>query len=194
MNILITPNYVNKKTQLDPAWLEMLTGTDNTVYKYDTMLVTADNYDVLLLTGGNDIVGYEKQNPSDVDRDTAENALIQEFIKAGKSIIGVCRGAHLLNIYFGGTLEPVSNHDGQFHMLKSVTSHQPGLSMTLSYHRWGIQQLGKNLSATWLASKDDTIEAFEHQTLPIYGILWHPERTPHGFIPNKIKDILCLNY
>ena len=44
-----------------------------------------------------------------------------------------------------------------------------------SRHNNKIGVLGKNLKAT-AYSNDHVIEAIEHDTLPIYGVEWHPER------------------
>ena len=46
-----------------------------------------------------------------------------------------------------------------------------------SFHHWGIaeSQLAKSLRPFALA-QDKTIEGFYHKSLPIAGIMWHPER------------------
>ena len=64
----------------------------------------------LLLPGGGDMdpayYGQENRgsNPPDVLRDTVEMRLVKEFLKQGKPIFGICRGAQVLNVALGGTL------------------------------------------------------------------------------------------
>ena len=36
--------------------------------------------------------------------------------------------------------------------------------------------LGKNIEPFAIAENDKTIEGFFHKTLPIVGVMWHPER------------------
>ena len=33
-------------------------------------------------------------------------------------------------------------------------------------------------------------EAFKHNTLPIYGMLWHPERMDDPVLPPEVKKLL----
>ena len=56
--------------------------------------------------------------------------------------------------------------------------HCPELQVN-SFHNNIIKQkdLGKNLESFAIAN-DQTIEGFYHTKLPIFGIMWHPERTP----------------
>ena len=44
------------------------------------------------------------------------------------------------------------------------------------YHKQQVKDLGKGLIATqWDADDPDLIEGFEHETLPVYGVQWHPD-------------------
>ena len=43
-----------------------------------------------------------------------------------------------------------------------------------SYHHQAIRTVGKGLVATATAP-DGIIEALEHETLPVFGVQWHPE-------------------
>ena len=66
--------------------------------------------DLLLLPGGSDVhprfYGQQINGSTDIDeaRDERELALVDEFLRAGKPVVGICRGLQLLNVYFGGTL------------------------------------------------------------------------------------------
>ncbi|MFP5406249.1 MAG: gamma-glutamyl-gamma-aminobutyrate hydrolase family protein, partial [Gammaproteobacteria bacterium] len=67
--------------------------------------------DGLMLQGGADVSprSYGKQPmraewAGDIVRDRYEMELIHEFMAQGKPVFGICRGAQLLNVAFGGTL------------------------------------------------------------------------------------------
>ncbi len=65
----------------------------------------------LLLIGGVDVdpalYGAERHNKTDkgsTDRDSVELALVREFVRDGRPILAICRGAQVLNVALGGTL------------------------------------------------------------------------------------------
>jgi putative glutamine amidotransferase len=65
----------------------------------------------LVLQGGSDLsptsygeVPLRPEWSGDRVRDEVEIALVREFCRQGKPILGVCRGLQLLNVAFGGTL------------------------------------------------------------------------------------------
>lgn len=70
-----------------------------------------DDLDGLLLHGGADVCprsyGEEPLRPEwegDEIRDRYELELVRAFHDAGKPVLGICRGAQILNVAFGGTL------------------------------------------------------------------------------------------
>ncbi len=92
------------------------------------------DYDGLILCGGGDIdpsYYHEEVNGSvaiDLARDNVEFALLEAYIRAGKPVLGICRGFQLINIYFGGTLHqdiPETNihaKDGDQYRTHTVTA------------------------------------------------------------------------
>lgn len=73
-----------------------------------TLMLSCDG---LLLMGGVDVnpalYGAERHPKTDEGcefRDQTEIALVREFVKDGRPIFGICRGAQVLNVAFGGTL------------------------------------------------------------------------------------------
>lgn len=151
--------------------------------------VNPAKYDGLVLPGGGDIDPslYGKKKNSHcfgIDRklDKFQISLTLKFAKAGKPVIGLCRGAQVINVAFGGTLyQHISGwHIGSrkvkiakgswlYNMFKATetTSH--------SHHQCALK-LGKGLKATQWDARDGHIEAVEHTEYPVYGLQWHPER------------------
>lgn len=160
--------------------------------------------DGLVLQGGADVspqsygeVALQPEWSGDITRDVYECALVEEFLKQGKPIFGICRGAQLLNVYFGGTLYQDINHqmpnsfvhrnwdiyDQNFHeinfekqsLLESLYSN-PKNAKVNSIHHQGIKDLGKNLIVEARSSNDGIVEAFKHigDTF-VYAVQWHPE-------------------
>ena len=157
--------------------------------------------DGILFTGsGSDISPalYGQENNGalgcDAELDEMELKLFEAFYKAGKPILGVCRGQQLINVALGGTLyqDAPSQHPGigthrsddetvnTFHTVKTL----PGSRMealfgpelrTNSYHHQAIQNLAPGLIATAKAD-DGIIEAIEHESRPILAVQFHPER------------------
>ncbi len=66
--------------------------------------------DGLIVGGGDDIsptlYGGDVKITArlDLDRDALERQLVEQAITAGKPVLGICRGAQMLNIALGGTL------------------------------------------------------------------------------------------
>ncbi len=71
---------------------------------------TPDDYHGVVITGGHDVepVLYaaepEVKPNYDPERDELENAVIKSALASQKPLLGICRGAQLLNICLGGTL------------------------------------------------------------------------------------------
>ena len=71
----------------------------------------AKSLDGLVLQGGADVdpaaYGEEAMKPEwagDRTRDMYEMELLHEFLEEGKPVLGICRGAQLINVALGGTL------------------------------------------------------------------------------------------
>ena len=125
--------------------------------------------DGLILTGGNDIGSCSQ-------RDITELALLDWARVKSLPVLGVCRGAQMLQHVCGGALCPVAEHQMVAH---HKVVWQDRILIVNSYHKQGISapELAHGLKPQALA-QDNTVEAFSHNTLPWFGTLWHPEREP----------------
>lgn len=155
----------------------------------------AGKYDALILSGGADVepAFYGQENNAcfgiDRARDEAEFRLIEAFRKAGKPILGICRGHQVLNVYFGGTLVQHLPAAEQHQWTKTgdsvhETDAEPASFLASLYgthfavnsaHHQGIDRLAEALKTVQTAA-DGTIEACVHKDEPIWSVQWHPER------------------
>lgn len=161
----------------------------------------AEIADGVLFTGGRqDIVPslYGDENRKalgcDPELDDFELKLFDAFYKRKKPIMGICRGIQLINVALGGTMiqdipdeiPERSAHLGE--QIGNIPMHPvmatPGsLFHTLfgeefktnSHHHQAVKDCGKGMFASGITD-DGVIEAIEHESLPIYGAQWHPER------------------
>lgn len=159
-----------KKVIPDFAWVMLPNSPENT-----RILCEQNIFDGIVLSGGDDIGKYK-------GRDLSEIILLNYAIKNALPLIGICRGAQMINYYFGGKINKVNSkiHVAQRHRMNFISSFysQEMTEEVNSYHNYGIysSQLARPLIPFAFTGGDNTVEAFYHCALPLYGILWHPER------------------
>ncbi len=155
----------------------------------------------LVITGGKDIdpvsYGQARHPATDEpggDRDAWEFALLAEALGRGLPVLGICRGAQVLNVALGGTLHQhlpeVIGHCGHRAGNAVFTTMPvrtvPGTRLAdlvgescdvQCYHHQAIAELGERLV---ISGRDDdgVIEAIE---LPgerfVLAVQWHPEES-----------------
>ncbi len=155
----------------------------------------AEMCDGLILSGGQDLnpamLGEEKLNNTvswDDIRDEYEMKLFKAFMAKGKPILGICRGFQFINVALGGGLyQDLVEQMGLVHMnvdiRHKVTTKEGSLLHKMfgpefrvnSTHHQAVRELGEGLVGT-AYSVEGICEAFEHETLPVYGTQFHPER------------------
>ena len=96
-------------------------------------------------------------------------------------LLGVCRGMQMVCHYFGSQLEARKGHVNQLHPVeirkKGVWESFYGSTPQVnSYHQFCVTHLEDGLRETARMSRDQTIEAVEHEEFKIAGMMWHPER------------------
>ena len=164
----------------------------------------AAEMDGLVLQGGSDVApesyGEKPIRPEwkgDYIRDQYEIALVREFIKQGKPVLGVCRGAQLINVAFGGTLyqdielqiKGAQNHrnwdiyDQNFHSIRiepgsGLSKLYPGMihAKVNTIHHQALKDLGRGLRIEARSDSDGVIEAIRHEGPAfVFAVQWHPE-------------------
>jgi putative glutamine amidotransferase len=156
--------------------------------------------DGLIIAGGEDVNperygqprGVHTQEPHQT-RDHWEDLLMGAALKARLPLLGICRGAQLLNVHLGGTLHQhlpdVVGHnryqvgDGLFHP-EEVTL-EPGSAVArifgstttlgLAFHHQGIDTVAPGLTVTGRGF-DGVVQALEIDAHPFgLAVQWHPE-------------------
>jgi len=162
--------------------------------------------DGLVLQGGSDVspksYGEKALKPEwegDFIRDQYEISLVREFMAQEKPVLGICRGAQLLNVAFGGTLyQDIGTqfararvhrdweiYDRNFHEIRFEKDSMlgklcPGTQggRVNSVHHQAIRDLGKGLVIEARSADDGVIEAIRGDDdckSFIYAVQWHPE-------------------
>ena len=75
--------------------------------------------------------------------------------------------------------------------MRLISSYICFINVTNSFHKNTIStpQLSLNLRPIALHTVDHTVEAAFHETLPIVGLMWHPERNSDKFDKQIISSI-----
>ena len=124
----------------------------------------------IVLTGGNSLCIYGGNAP---ERDEMDQELISLAIHNKVPVYGFCRGMQSILSYFGNTLENVEGHVAVRHLVQE----EQGSYEVNSYHNQACKKLIENCGLIITArSADGIIEAVCHESLPIVGTMWHPER------------------
>jgi putative glutamine amidotransferase len=136
--------------------------------------VNITDLDALIITGGDD----------HVIRNQVEHELANFMFSRNLPVIGICHGCQLLTTKLGGSVVPVEDHQDSYH---EVTYHEQQ-HLVNSYHTLRIEQAPP--SATVLARDPDGYpEAWISGHTA--GIMWHPERMAHSWIPEEISKLIC---
>lgn len=159
-------------------------------------------YDGLLISGGVDISPdiYGQENTSsyrcEPERDQFELSLLRDAMANKKPVLGICRGAQLINVAMGGTLHQEAGKVFRYYTpAKTITDKIIRLKASYisgsrwlkeifsedekhyinSIHHQAINQLGKNL----IRIADDhhgMTQAIEYTGESfVVGLQWHPE-------------------
>jgi putative glutamine amidotransferase len=136
---------------------------------------TTIDFDCLILSGGND----------SVNRHYTEDALFKHAIESNKPIVGICHGAFAVNDLTGGINGLIDGHHSSTH---NVTIGDQTYLVN-SFHSQTIKHTSDDMIVTAVDDKGN-IEAFQHETLPIYGIVWHPERMSRAVLTPDVARLL----
>lgn len=176
----------------------------------DTLL---DRLDGLVLSGGGDIDqarygGNAHETIYEVDplRDEFELALAREAAEHRIPTLAICRGMHIANVAFGGTMfEDINAHfpDALEHWRDGHAAIEPQHRVTVdadsttaaalgkdavevnTIHHQALRQVAVQFRVTGKAP-DGVIESIEptDASWPMWGVQWHPEYLGANDIPS----------
>ena len=141
--------------------------TDNLAVRVEDL----DHFDALIVSPGPGL--------------PAESGRLMELLAGAVErkmpVLGVCLGMQAIAEHFGGTLynqkevkhgqaETIS-HKGESRLFKGI----PEVFTVGLYHSWAVSEpLPEKLKATSY-SENGVMMSLEHETLPVYGVQFHPE-------------------
>ncbi|MDZ7681996.1 MAG: gamma-glutamyl-gamma-aminobutyrate hydrolase family protein [Fodinibius sp.] len=130
----------------------------------------------------------------DNDRDELEFNLLERAIENGIPVLGICRGAQLINIYRGGTLH--NDITGYYTEVPRVNSVWPKKKVQLdrnsklyqllehqslwvnAMHHQAVDELGDRLQVV-AREENGIVQALESRGEQfLLGVQWHPEYMP----------------
>lgn len=139
---------------------------------------------------------FSTSAPTGIDnkRDDLEFDLLAKALDKGVPVLGICRGAQLLNIHFGGTLHrDISNYYSEIPRVTSVwpkkkiqVEEGSKLFKILDFsrvwvnamHHQAVNEIGNDLKVV-AREESGVIQAIEHRGDQfVVGVQWHPEYMP----------------
>ena len=180
-----------------------------------------DLVDGLILSGGHDLDPHlygeeidQKSRETWPDRDAFDMALLKRAEETGKPVLGICRGAQIINVAHGGSMwQDLSLRPGN--TLKHMQATRPDVGthvvkiksgttlekimggsslMTNSFHHQLIKEVAPDLTESASAS-DGVTEALESTDGKVIAVQWHPEEmhanpAPEAAIMNRLFKYL----
>ena len=154
----------------------------------------------VIVGGGNDIdpgiYGGDISTSPNVDpkRDSYELEVLAEADRRALPVLGICRGAQLINVHSGGTLlgdlaknRKLTSNKGTLLARKHISISPDstlaawvGATSTYvnSLHHQAVKEPGKELQVT-ARDRDGIVQAIESTAGPLrVGVQWHPEYLP----------------
>jgi len=157
----------------------------------------------LLLGALRALFASHSRQPYDPDRDQMEQHLIQYALYNELPVLGICRGAQLMNVTLGGTLH---QHIGHFYTEETgnIRSVLPRKSISLApgsrlhqllqvpacrvnaLHYQSIKDLGDEVVVS-ASESSGVVQAIERRGHPFFvGVQWHPEYMPQSRLQQRL--------
>ncbi len=187
LRVEIIKEYEEKRDALSHDWIDFFGKLNflpilipNKLHDIEAFLKEM-KLDGLILSGGDNI-------GDDPERDITEKKIINFALSEKIPLLGVCRGMQVLNQFFNGKIiiQSDDTHVNCNHFIEITNSKFLNFQRLKvnSFHNNLINNeiLGDNLIPFAISKDDETIEGFYHESFPILGVMWHPERdnlNPH---------------
>jgi len=147
------------------------------------------------------------QPRQDLERDRMEKELCRYALQNRLPVLGICRGAQMINVALGGTLHQQTRmfytetpHARSVFPVKRVYLTRNGKLRKIlgngtcfvnSLHDQAVKKMGTNLAVAAIDG-NQIVQAIEHTRHPfMIGVQWHPEYLPHVKSHQKIFRALA---
>lgn len=169
--------------------------------------------DGLILPGGGDITPafFGERNAGsgniDTELDILQFQALELAISKSIPVMGICKGMQIINVGLGGNLiQDLSPASCDIHRYENGDRYHSSIirqgtwlydlygesAVINSAHHQAVKRMGSGLYAIQWCPDDQCVEALSHETLPIIGVQWHPERIKQSF--SKISGEPILSY
>lgn len=178
-----------------------------TIYLTPKSPTLAENIHGIVVGGGDDIepehYGAIKTPSRNYDpaRDQLEMTMIRQAQRASIPILGICRGAQLINVVNQGTLlddirplrrhTPNSLHIRRIKWVDLIPDCQLQRYLAVdkikvnSLHNQAIDSLGNGLTTIGV-DRDGFVQAIEGHDNFLLGVQWHPEYLPYSYLHRQL--------
>lgn len=154
------------------------------------------------------IFSLDKMIAGDADRDELEQRVIRQARQRDLPILGICRGAQLINVVCGGTLHrDLADFYAESPQIQSIFPRKrvlidPGSrlarvmggqrALVNALHHQAVDQTGDAIAiCAW--ERTGVVQAIEDtQARFVIGIQWHPEFLPYDHQHRRLFQGLCL--
>lgn len=168
---------------INHEWYDFLSGHDIVPLSCHSKLPNTDEFDVIILAGGNDMPGIKTWRDNHYPiRDHYEHSLIQQSLLTNTPVIGICRGAHFINHVMGGT------HKLMDQPYDNVKVELPQFEVTC-HHTIQIDTLAPEFEILQ-QDKNGIVELAVNKSSRMLGIGWHPEREVNTHTRQYILDLI----
>lgn len=151
-------------------------------------------FDAFIIPWGNDIhpelygENITQSQNSIKEHDLFLIDFLHKVIPTRKPVLWICKWLQIMNVFFSGTLKQnIENHMHELNFSQEIHNIDIKKDSFLfeifgqyqipvnSIHHQCINTLGTDLKVCATSQDDGIIEAIAHNSLPLYGVQWHPE-------------------
>jgi len=180
----INESFKETRDSIDQRWTDFLLSIDilpifvpNNL-EYVEKIINRIRIDGVIFSGGGDLSKYGGDS---YERDLVESFLLNWSIDNNIPLLGICRGMQFIQNFFGIPLEKIDNNVNKMHQLHinkglRLSQYLDKYTNVNSYHNYA-SKIANSYVLTVATSLDGSIEAIEHSSKNIFGIMWHPERS-----------------